>query len=657
MVPIWSSSVLIFDPANLIWNAEEVGRTEFFAEQHTWWLALRLHTRVTTEARRRRIATRSLRGIVGSMPLTRLHNLVHVTALIASSALLGAGWKMARAEELPKLKYLNTRPGVQYVGDEACRSCHMAHYENFKRTGMGRSMAVPSLRSDLAEFARSVTVSKRLGDSYEVVISGGKVFHRHHKIDAQGKKIFSDTRELAYEVGSGERGRSYLVREGNFLFMSPLSYYTSTRRWDLSPGYESDSYRGFTRPIGDLCVFCHSGLPQPVAGTANQYNQPPFLFLTIGCERCHGPGELHVRQRLAGERLRVFVDPSIVNPSKLPATLRDNVCEQCHLAGDTRVLRPGKTYLDFRPGSYLDDTVAIFSVPPGLKGSSFDAIGQGTQMRMSRCWTASKRRLSCITCHDPHMQPRGAEVTAFFRSKCLACHTLQSCKLDFDTRRKTNPPDDCIGCHMPKRAVSTIAHTALTDHRILGRREAPYQANADFSSTDLIYETRRPDDRGDSPDLRTLALAYARLAESFPQYREKGFPLLERAARELPKDKDVQETYGFILLSVGPSPEIQRRAANSLERTIALDSKSALVRIKLAELRLQEGLVNRATTLLEEAISLEPYYAGSYFALGRIYLALNQRKRALELLQRAVKLDPDNDTAREQLRDARRLPP
>src|SRR5436853_305283 len=102
---------------------------------------------------------------------------------------------------------------------------------------------------------------------------------------------------VAYTVGSGDLGRSYLVAKGDALFVSPISYYTGSRGWDLSPGYESGQFLSFTRPVWNLCASCHAGLSRPVLGTRNRYQVPAFRFLSVGCERCHGSGELHVRER------------------------------------------------------------------------------------------------------------------------------------------------------------------------------------------------------------------------------------------------------------------------------------------------------------------------------------------------------------------------
>src|SRR4051794_14752562 len=41
----------------------------------------------------------------------------------------------------PASPFRNTRPGVAFVGSEACRPCHADEHTSFRHTGMGRSMA------------------------------------------------------------------------------------------------------------------------------------------------------------------------------------------------------------------------------------------------------------------------------------------------------------------------------------------------------------------------------------------------------------------------------------------------------------------------------------------------------------------------------------
>ena len=316
---------------------------------------------------------------------SRRRSLLCLAIVAFLAALVVTDGLISGANDAPTVNYLNTKPGVEYVGDEACRQFHLAKYESFKRTGMGRSMSRP-MPDDLGVFSKAETVhSKQDGHIYSVYVENGKAFHREAQIDSVRKPVFTETQEVAYSVGSGQHGRSYLIERGDSLFISPLSYYTSVRKWDLSLGYELDLFRGFTRPAGDLCVYCHSGLSQPIRGTTNQYLKPAFRILPIGCERCHGPGALHVAERRAAKPLEGSLDRSIVNPRDLPARLRDDVCYQCHLAGDARVQRLGKNALDFRPGTLLDDVVSVFMVPTSLKVGGAQALSQVEQIQMSRC--------------------------------------------------------------------------------------------------------------------------------------------------------------------------------------------------------------------------------------------------------------------------------
>jgi hypothetical protein len=551
--------------------------------------------------------------------------------------------------------YLNTRPDVEYVGDEACRTCHSSTYETFKQTGMGRSTSIPAAE-DLPELAKPVTIfSKELNRSYRVYARDGKIFHEESGSDAAGHVVFSESHEIAFTVGAGDVGKSYLVFKGDALFVSPVSYYTGIHGWDLSPGYNEGAFRGFTRRVVDLCVDCHTGSPRLVPGSRDRFQQPPFRFLTVGCERCHGPGAIHVVQRTLDPGFEGGIDPSIVNPQRLPPDLRDNVCAQCHLAGDARVLQPGKDYLDFRPGTPLGDVAAIFSVPQAIKGNHFVALDQFEELKLSRCWTASSGRLGCISCHDPHVQLHGNAADGFFRSRCLTCHTSRSCTAPVAKRQVTAPPDNCILCHMPKQPTENIGHSSLTDHRIL-RTQSEIPASLQIgpsASLDLIYDTKPPG-ADETRNLRNLALAYAQVGERYGELGQKGLAVIRRAAAALPGDPEIQAAYGKVLLNTSPG-QLQL-AAQSLQKAVDLGSKSAEVRGLLARLKLQQGQLTAAMDLYKESIQMDPYLAPSYLDLARIYLMLKDRDNALKILDAVLKIDPGNDAARKERLKATALP-
>src|SRR5262249_43654502 len=150
----------------------------------------------------------------------------------------------------------------------------------------------------------------KFGFHYRVEQRDGKVFHVEERRDDAGKAVATTECEAAFAVGSGTRGKSFLVKRGDFLFQSPISWVSEKHIWYSSPGYGED--RHFNRPIEARCLFCHCNFADGQPGPRNRYREPIFSGLPIGCERCHGPGELHVKRREANERVDKL-DHTIVN--------------------------------------------------------------------------------------------------------------------------------------------------------------------------------------------------------------------------------------------------------------------------------------------------------------------------------------------------------
>jgi predicted CXXCH cytochrome family protein len=305
-------------------------------------------------------------------------------------------------------------PGVTYVGSKVCAGCHASMYAHYRRPAMGRSATLPS--SSLV--SEPITVhNDGLNRDFRVYREGGDLYQSESE-SSGGQLVFESKHKIEYAIGSGENGISFAVRRGDHLFQAPLSFYSRTEKWDLSPGFEQADL-GFDRPIYDACIICHAGRPQPVPGRDGLYKQPAFQELAIGCENCHGPGALHVAER--SQRAKRTPDDSIVNPARLPAHLAQDICLKCHQGGDARALLPGRDYSDFRPGTPLLDTVAVVALP--VSAANTDLLEHHVSMQLSACYRKSGGKLSCLTCHDPHQQPGPAAAPAYFRERCVSCHT------------------------------------------------------------------------------------------------------------------------------------------------------------------------------------------------------------------------------------------
>src|SRR5262249_44713721 len=158
-------------------------------------------------------------------------------------------------------------------------------------------------------------------------------------------------------------------------------------------------------------------------------------------------------------------------PRRLSHALREAVCQQCHLQGEERVPRRGRTSFEFRPGMPVQEFFVDY-VKPAKYQSEPKFVGTVEQMVASRCYqeSAGEQKLGCTSCPDPHALPPPAQKLAYYRARCQTCHTDQACRIALAVRRKDNG-DNCVACHMPPTG-SEINHTSVTDHRIVRRADA-----------------------------------------------------------------------------------------------------------------------------------------------------------------------------------------
>jgi hypothetical protein len=546
-------------------------------------------------------------------------------------------------------------PASEYVGSAACANCHQEIYTKYSRTGMGRSISLVT-----PEFVKAWPTSSSIDDRntglhFDVYSRDQRLFQSEYQLDSNGREIFRDTREVSWIVGAGENGFGGVIRTGDYVFQAPLSFYSKARRWELSPGYELGN-AGFNRPILPGCISCHSGRPNPAPEGNGHFADPPFSELAIGCENCHGPGLAHVVAHQMGSSIDQSHDSSIVNPASLPPALADNICMSCHQTGDVRVLKPGRDYKDFRPGAPLDDTLSILMVPPKREAPpQQDLLEHYYSMTLSKCYRGSGHKLSCISCHDPHVEPTSEEAPAYFRRKCLACHSEQSCRLTVEVRERQHPADDCAGCHMQKRDVREISHSSITNHRILARPDEPFP-DAAFQQTtsalpDLIHLNPAPDRRGTPPPALVLLQAYGELVEKHPEYLARYNTVLDQLERIDPGNPLVQGALGNRDLHAGKFQE----AVNHLQRAIHDGAARTILYTDLGDALAKLGRAGEAARALRQAVDLDPFNAELRKRLIVQLIAVNDYRNAKGQMEDYVQRFPADSFMRQLLSRARSM--
>lgn len=557
--------------------------------------------------------------------------------------------------------YRNVRPDVQYVGDQACAVCHADKSKSFHQHPMGQDLAPVAQALPVERYEPSALnpfVASEL--HFGVERRANRVFHREWAADTQGKVVAEKEAEVQFAIGSATNGRGYLVNFEGYLFQSPISWYSQAGQWDLSPGYAPRNQH-FGRPITPACLFCHCNHAEHVPNTVNRYRQPIFQGHAIGCERCHGPGELHVRRRTDDAHF-AGPDDTIVNPAKLEHSLRGAVCQQCHLQGEQRVLARGLTEFDYRPGLPLHLFVMDFVNEGELQDASKSVRTVG-QMHASRCFRASKEpnKLECISCHDPHQLPAPQDKNAFYRGRCLQCHLDDThaqtrgdkenkavaagppCSLPSGERRLNE--NNCVTCHMP-RTGSEVSHSSITDHRVPRRPELATNTAAPHPSSSFMLVPFHRDlvDPHDEEVMRNLGVALMAMVDRRSpneMTRHVGLtalPLLEHAVKRDRHDMTAWNAQGDALWAQGRREEalavFDAALAENPDWEVTLHGAGSLA----MELRRPEV----AQLYLERVIRVNPWRWQYFHLLATASMKRGQWEQAERSCQQSLKLQPFN---------------
>jgi len=258
---------------------------------------------------------------------------------------------------------------------------------------------------------------------------------------------------IAFVYGSKWKQR-YFTKVGDDYFPLPGQWDVANQKWSRYmvangtdwwvPHYPADNMQ---RPTGPLCDGCHSVNYNIQTKTVTEWN--------VGCEKCHGPGSLHV------------VRPSranIVNPARL-GNRGSDVCIQCHSQGQPLANPIQGKYYDWPVGFDVTKRLSDFwqLEEHKLGETSFthfpDGTGhknrmQGNDFVQSLMYS---RGVNCFTCHDVHGTENNADLIRPVNVLCLQCHGQgspngpHSATLEQHTHHAAGSTgSECVNCHMPK---------------------------------------------------------------------------------------------------------------------------------------------------------------------------------------------------------------
>jgi predicted CXXCH cytochrome family protein len=314
----------------------------------------------------------------------------------------------------------------------------------------------------------------------------------------------------------------------------------------------------------------------------------------------------------------------VVNPAHLNADQRDSICISCHLEGDVTVARAGRSALKFVPGESISNYLSYYV----YRGESLTqrGVSEVEQLTQSTCKKASGDKMSCTSCHDPHFTPNAAQRTAFYRSKCLSCHSEPQFAAAHHTENQ-----DCTSCHMRRTGSENIPHVAWTDHRILRLPEIEKPAQSEVQKQTLVPIF--------SPGAtsRDLAMAYYKAMLA-------GNPALEPEAwRQLSAQRDTLTTDTKALDALG-NMSAERRQSTEAEalfrQVLAIDPDNLTSLSNLSTLLARQGKLKDAIALLSKAFDRNQNISGLAMNLARVECAAGDAGAVRRALEKTLVYNP-----------------
>ena len=590
-------------------------------------------------------------------------------------------------------KYLNHGDSANYVGMNTCKLCHQSIYNSFIKTGMGKSFDLASKSKSSADFSKPGIYDKIADLHYKAYWNKDSLYIHEFRIQ-KNETLYSRKEQVNFIIGSGQHTNSHLQINNGYLNQMPMTYYTQKKKWDLPPGFENGINTRFTRKIGLECISCHNAYPNLIIGSENKYQSMPS---GIDCERCHGPGSIHVKQRQNGSKIDTskYIDYSIVNPAKLSIDEQFDVCQRCHLQGNA-ILKENKSFFDFKPGQKLSNYISVFLPKYTNSNTEFIMASHADRLKQSACFIKSyekiqnknilkpyKEAMTCITCHNPHVSVRETNANVF-NDACLSCHNAktenENTKLKLQNAHKLfkkNTWSNCVSCHMPVSGSSDIPHVTVHDHYI--RKPITVEEKNKIKTFIGLFAINEK-----KPDSLTIAKAYINQYDKFDtknNYLDSALNYLSNP-KEFEKNRYaliqlyfIRNDFNAIITCLNKLGEA--RCLNELFIKKTYDNTDAWSCYRIAESYYYKNQITKALMWFKRAIDLAPYhldfrnkygttlastnqlseaetqfnfilkenqkYVSAYSNLGYIKLLQGKESDALLLYKKGESIDPDNE--------------
>ena len=369
-----------------------------------------------------------------------------------------------------------------FVGSQQCASCHQDEYEHWQGSHHELAMQVATEATVLGDFS---------GVEFDYFDTTTLLFTKDGAFVVRTENASGEQQdfEITHTFGV-EPLQQYLVEfpDGRkqslpFTWDSRPKGAGGQRWYHLYP----DEYVGPGDPLhwtgqyftwNTACAECHSTNLEVGNEIDSDTFSTTFDEISVGCEACHGPGSLHLKQaevKQFDDAYGLSVDLDDRGPSEWIMNIETGIaersepnlhkqqadsCGRCHS-------RRGMLTERYEYGKPLTDTHMVSLLEENLyhtDGRILDEVYVYGSFVQSKMYAAG---VACTDCHDPHSGKLLAGPAP--SNTCAQCHLPTK----FATAEHSGvDAGSCVDCHMPATTYMGVDDRRDHSFRIPGAGEA-----------------------------------------------------------------------------------------------------------------------------------------------------------------------------------------
>lgn len=362
-----------------------------------------------------------------------------------------------------------TTTGAEFIGSEACGSCHEQEMRNWQLSDHSKSMAVANQENVLGDFSDTLVEFHNIESTFSTLTKNNKTEFFIETTNQAGKP---EKLKIKYTFGYFPL-QQYLVELDNGhiqalnIAWDAREKKSGGQRWfHLQPDQNVTPEHPFfwTRHLqnwNSRCADCHSTNVEKNYSPQNHSYNTLFSEINVACEACHGPASRHVslahQNKLTAEhhglettlpqkqQWKFKNNNPIAIPSGISGPNEVNMCGRCH---SLRVpLEKHSHEQDFLDSNIVQPLSSSHYFPDGQIKEEVFVLGSFMQSKMF------DKGVTCSNCHNPHT---GKTITEG-NQLCGQCHaekTYNSKKHHQHT--KNSDGAECVNCHMPERTYMGV---------------------------------------------------------------------------------------------------------------------------------------------------------------------------------------------------------